>query len=228
MKIAQPLFPNDDGLADPVLLAALAGGDPYEIVAALGRARVFIALLAELESASTTDAGAKVEQESQMSLTWLIDRSVKALPIFSSIETISSWNPTVRPLGVESERAAIVALADGGVLVLDPGSSASVEIGVSALRSLALGYEYLPLSVDPVVAEAIVEALDASLGEGYQVAFSIESKTAGESGDLVIILLSPRPIPSEDQLSAFAERLAKDERILLRLEGELEIKLAVR
>lgn len=227
MRIAQPLFPNDDGLANLALVAAIAGGDRYEIVAALRTARVFVALLAELESASRTESGTKIEQESQMSLTWLVDGSVKALPIFSSIAAISSWNSSARPLGVEAERAAIVALADGGIAVLDPGSLAPYEIGVGALRSLALGYEYLPLSSDLEVAAAINEALDASLDEGHPVDFTIASRTVQDGADLVITLRSPRPIPSQEQLTAFADRLAKDERILLRLEGELEIKLAL-
>ncbi len=227
MRIAQPLFPNDDGLANPALVGAIAGGDRYEIVAALRTARVFVALLAELESASRTESGTKIEQESQMSLTWLVDGSVKALPIFSSIAAISSWNSSARPLGVEAERAAIVALADGGIAVLDPGSLVPYEIGVGPLRSLALGYEYLPLSSDLEVAAAINEALDVSLGEGHPVDFAIASRTV-DAADLVITLRSPRPIPSQEQLTAFADRLAKDERILLRLEGELEIKLALR
>lgn len=228
MRIAQPLFPNDDGLPDPDLLHALAGGDVYTIVAALRRTRVFVALLAELESASTTESGLKIEQESQMSLTWLISGSVKALPVFSSIAAITSWNPTARPLGVETQRAAIVALADGGVLVLDPGNPTSYEVGLGALRSLALGYEYLPLSADEEIARAVVEALDASLNEGHQVVFSTETQGQGERSDLVITLFSSLVRPSEEQLSAFAACLANDERILLRLEGELEVRLAVR
>ncbi|OIQ72925.1 hypothetical protein GALL_454440 [mine drainage metagenome] len=226
MRIAQPLFPNDDGLADSHLIAALSDGDRYQIVDALSRARVFVALLAELESASTTEAGVKIEQESAMSLTWLVDGSTKALPIFSSIATLTAWNPAARPLGVEAERAAIVALADGGIAVLDPGSQAPYEVGVIALRALALGYEYLPLSDDPEVAKAIAEALEVALGQGHLVEFTIEAKI--DSRDLVITLLSPRPIPAEEQLSNFATQLAADERILLRLEGELEIQFALR
>lgn len=228
MRIAQPLFPNDDGLANSGLLAALEGGDRYEIVAALSRSRVFVALLAELESASSTESGVKIEQESAMSLTWLVDGPVKALPIFSSIAAISAWNSSARPLGVEAGRAAIVALADGGIAVLDPGGRGSYEIGVGPLRALALGFDYLPLSVDQEVARSVVQALIQSLGEGHLVDFSIGAKTSGDPSDLVITLISPRPIPSEEQLSTFATHLANDDRILLRLEGELEIKLAIK
>lgn len=224
MKIAEPLFPNDDGLADPDLLAALAGGDRYEIVAALGTARVFVALLAELESASRTESGLKIEQESHMSLTWLTKGSAKALPIFTSVASISAWNPAARPLGVEAERAAIVALADGGVAVLDPGGANPHELGVAALRSLALGYPFLPLAKDLAVVTAVSEALASSLGADHGIEFGIGS----QSPDLIITLLSGAPIPTQAQLESFANQLASDDRIRLRLEGELEIKLAQR
>lgn len=219
MRIAEPLFPNDDGSADPLLLAALAGGDRYEIVAALGKARVFVALLAHPES------GVKIEQESEMSLAWLVDGSVKALPIFSSISAITAWNALARPLGVEAQRAAVVALDDGAIAVLDPASLATHEVGASALRSLALGYEYLPLSIDQDVARAIAEALTLSLGPGHGIQFSV---VGDFPSDLVITLLDPSPLPSQAKLTTFATHLAEDARIRLRLEAGLEIKIARR
>jgi hypothetical protein len=211
VRIAEPLFPNDDGFADPSLLAALTGDDRYAIVAALAKSRVFVALLTELESASI----------SQMSLAWLVGRSVKALPIFSSIAAITTWNPSARPLGVEAQRAAIVALADGGIAVLDPGSAISHEIGASALRSLALGYEYLPLAIDQDVAAAIDQALVACLGP--EIDFTVACEV-----DLEITLSCSGSIPSQEELSAFAAQLANDDRIRLRLETDLEIKIAGR
>jgi hypothetical protein len=221
VRIAEPLFPNDDGLADPSLQTALAGDDRFEIVAALVESRVFVALLAELESASVSLDGVKIEQESQMSLTWLVEGSVRALPIFSSIAAMTAWNPAARPLGVEAQRAAIVALAEGGIAVLDPGSAISREISASALRSLALGYEYLPLSIDEEVAAAVDQALSACLGQGI-------GYTLTDGADLEITLSCPGSIPSQEALSAFAARLAGDDRIRLRLESGLEIKIASR
>jgi hypothetical protein len=209
VRIAEPLFPNDDGLADPSLQAALAGDDRYEIVAALAQSRVFVALLAELESGDT----------SEMSLTWLVDGEVRALPIFSSIAAISAWNPAARPLGVEAQRAAVVALADGGIAVLDPGSAPSHEIGASALRSLALGYEYLPPASDPTVSQALADSIAATLAS-HVVEYSIVG-----GADLEISLFCQVPIPSQEQLSAFAAHLANNEQIRLRLETELQIKV---
>ena len=218
MRIAEPLFPNDDGLADPQLIAAMSGGDRYEIVRALAKARVFIALLAKLESAA-------IEQESEVSLAWLVDGSVKALPIFTSISALNLWNVVARPLGVEAQRAAVVALADGEIAVMDPGGKNPIEIGPSALRSLALGYEYVPISHDPEVRRAIEEALAGSLDGGQQIDFSV----AGDfPEDLVITLADPTPAPSHAQLTTLAQHLAEDARIRLRIEAGLQVKIATR
>ncbi len=218
MRIAEPLFPNDDGLADLQLIAAMRGGDRYEIVRALGKARVFIALLAILEGARSG-----IEQKSELSLAWLVHGSVKALPIFTSVAELNVWNVVARPLGVEAQRAAVVALADAEIAVIDPGSKNPLEIGTSALRSLALGYEYVPISLDPEVRRAIGEALAGSLDQGQQIDFSV----AGDfPADLVITLFDPTPAPDHAQLSTLARRLAEDSRIRLRLEAGLEVKIA--
>lgn len=232
MRIAEPLFPNDDGSADPQLIAAMSGGDRYEIVRALAKARVFIALLAKLESPAIETPGAKIrsadagiEQESEVSLAWLVDGSVKALPIFTSIAALNAWNVVARPLGVEAQRAAVVALADGEIAVMDPGGKHPIEIGPSALRSLALGYEYVPISVDPEVRRAIEEALEGSLDGGQKIDFSVFGDFPD---DFVITLAGPIPAPDHAQLSALARHLAEDARIRLRLEAGLQVKIATR
>lgn len=225
MRIAEPLFPNDAGLADPQLIAAMRGGDRYEIVRALARARVFIALLAALDSTAVESAHAGIETASEMSLAWLVHGSDKALPIFTSVAALNVWNVVARPLGVEAQRAAVVALTDAEIAVLDPGSKNPLEIGASALRSLALGYEYVPISLDPEVRRAIEEALAGSLDHGQQLDFSV----AGDfPADLVITLLDPTPAPDHAQLSTLAHHLAEDYRIRLRLEAGLEVKIATR
>ena len=225
MKIAEPLFPNDDGLADPELIAAMRGGDRYEIVRALATARVFIALLAKLESPAIQTPGAKIEHESEVSLAWLVDGPIRALPIFTSIAALSVWNAGARPLGVEAQRAAAVALSDGEIAVLDPGGNNPTEIGPSALRSLALSYEYLPIAFDVEVRRAIEEALATSLDEGQRTEFSVVSNFPEDS---VITLFDPTPSPTHAQLTALAHLLAADARIRLRLEAGLQVKIATR
>jgi len=225
VRIAEPLFPNDDGSADPQLIAAMNGGDRYEIVRALAKARVFIALLAKLESPAIEMPGAKIEQESEVSMAWLVNGPVKALPIFTSIAALNVWNVVARPLGIEAQRAAVVALADGEIAVMNPGGNNPIEIGPSALRSLALGYEYVPISVDPEVRRAIEEALEGSLDGGRQIDFSVFGDFPD---DLVITLADPIPAPNHAQLSALAHHLAEDARIRLRLEAGLEVKIATR
>jgi hypothetical protein len=210
----------------------MSGGDRYEIVRALAKARVFIALLAKLESPAIQTPGAKIrsadagiEQESEVSLAWLVKGPVKALPIFTSLAALNLWNGVARPLGVEAQRAAVVALADGEIAVMDPGGKSPIEIGPSALRALALGYEYVPISVDPEVWRAVEEALAESLDGGRQIDFSL---VGDFPEDLVITLADPIPAPDHAQLSALAHQLAEDARIRLRLEAGLQIKIAAR
>ncbi len=72
------------------------------------------------------------------------------------------------------------------------------------------------------------DALNASLEQGHQVEFRLETEPGSYPSDLVVTLVSPGPIPSEGQLSTFAAKLAGDDRIRLRLEAGIEVKLASR
>ncbi len=222
MRIPQPLFADDDGSPDPALIVALAGGNPYAIAAALAKARIFIALQADLDSASVMAAGVKIEQESHLSLTWLVADSARALPVFTSVDQLTAWNPLARPLGVESTRAAVVAASEGAVLIIGPGTSQVHEVSRSAVRAIALGYDHLPLWHDQVLLTALTDAVAAANADGAKLS-ALLSPHAGVDA-LLSIQLTAADV-TQAALTAFLEDFTSDDRVRSRLDLGLDVQV---
>ena len=78
----------DTGRPDSALLAALETSDVSVVRQALSAARVFVPVAARLVSADATGA----DKESDMALLLLDGTSGRALPVFSSVEALASWD----------------------------------------------------------------------------------------------------------------------------------------
>ena len=183
-------FAGDDGAADPHLqanLARFAAGSAtlYDVVVALAAARVLVPVLAELEACATTDAGLAVDKEASAGVVALRTPDGRtALPVFSSVATMTAWRPGARPVPAQSVRAAASALQEGWeLLVLDPGGPVTVVVPRPAVQALAAGADWAPATgagcVRPEVRAAVVAAVgaldhvvtaDAVPGTGAEVA----------------------------------------------------------
>lgn len=166
-SLPDPGFPGDDGAADPALAAALArpAGDPArepEVLAALARSRLLVAVTAVATAEETAAGGLRRDKATDMALVLLEGTDGRrALPVFSALATLAQWDPAARPVPVEAARAAQSALVEGAaVLVLDVAGPAPVQVGGPALRRLAEGDPLLPLYADPAVAAAVAALLD--------------------------------------------------------------------
>jgi len=114
-SLAEPAFPDDDGRIDP----SLDLGDEHTMLATIGTARVFVPVVAVLGERAT-DGSDKNSDMAAVLMTGADGRT--ALLAFSSIETMSRWNPTSRPVPVYGRDAARAAIADGAsALLLDVG-----------------------------------------------------------------------------------------------------------
>lgn len=223
MRIPQPLFADDDGSPDPALTVALAGGDPYVIAAALAKARIFVALQAGLDSASINLDGVKIEQESHLSLTWLMAGSARALPVFTSVAQLTAWNPLARPLGVESARAAAVAASEGAVLVIDPGAGQVHEVSRSAVRAIVLGYDHLPLWHDQILLTALADAVATANADGVKLT-AVLSQGNAEVDALLSVQIASAGV-TQAALAAFLDGFTSDERVRSRLDRGLEVEV---
>jgi hypothetical protein len=118
-SLAEPAFPDDDGLVDPRLAEAL--GNDEEVFAVYGDVRVFVPIVAVLGE-QATDASDKNADMAAVFMTGADGR--KALLTFSSVATLEAWNPVARPVPVWGREAALAAQDEGAsALLLDLGTA---------------------------------------------------------------------------------------------------------
>lgn len=161
------LFAGDDGSADPALAEALTNwqageGDLETVFARLAPTRVLVPVVAVLgETGESTLTGLKGDKEADMALVLLTGpNGQKALPVFTSLQSLHSWNPEARPVPVEARRAALSGVDEGcEVIVVDPAGPATAVLHRPAVWALAQGRDWVSSPRDPEVAGAISEAL---------------------------------------------------------------------
>ncbi|MDQ1672782.1 MAG: hypothetical protein QOC98_1344 [Frankiaceae bacterium] len=126
--------PPDDGAADPRLVAALATGDAGRIAAALVDTRLIVGVVAL--------PGEEHASEGDMALALLEAASgARALPAFSSLETLGRWRTDARPVPRPAQELASVALADAlDALVVDVAGPVPWTVRDDDLAALAAGY----------------------------------------------------------------------------------------
>ena len=116
--LAEPAFPDDDGLIDPRLAEVL--GDDSAVFAVYGEVRVFVPIVAILGE-TATDGSDKSADMAAVFMTGADGR--KALLTFSSVAALEAWNRVARPVPVWGREAAQAALDEGAAtLLLDLGT----------------------------------------------------------------------------------------------------------
>lgn len=150
-------FDGDDGLAAPALEKArqkLLSGEleEPEFVNSLRGLRLFVPVLATVAEEGQpvhTDAGQAGpvgDKQADIALVSITaNDGRRALPVFSSVETLTQWHPDARPVAAETERAALAALGeDADLLVLDPGAELTFVIRRPAVYALAQDKDWVP------------------------------------------------------------------------------------
>jgi hypothetical protein len=205
---------GDDGSADPRLIEAMqrfrAGdlGMP-EVVAALGDARLLVPLIAERGDEGIGVHGQLVDKTQELALVTVAGPDGRAvLPVFSSVDTLRTWNPAARPIPVTAPRAALAAAADGlGAIVLDPGSPTEFAVRRTAFEALATGAPFTPCFTDERV---LAEFLEASEEEVAVQALQLASGDPGArlAGPELLVRLTLAPGLDAAALDAVLSRLA--------------------
>lgn len=211
--IPEPLFPGDDGLADPAVLAALEASD-QELVQALKGTRLYVAVIAQLLS---TDAEGK-EKESEMALAIVQQGSHSLLPVFTNIAALSRWRSDARPVQVLAEAAGLQTLTDDMAgLLIDQVRTLTGP----ALRALVFDFQLLPVAQDPIVEQALEAAI--ALHDEIVTAWMEPS----EDVDAVVNLLIPT-MYSDDAArvaGAVASWLAADPNVRLRTSKGFDVQV---
>jgi hypothetical protein len=207
----------DTGATDPRLARALSAYDGTaashaELMAALVGARVYAAITATA-TAEHVDGGTGLRAESSAEMAVVLVAApdgARALPVFSSTESLEQWRSDVRPVALTGPEAAQAGLDEGAVALLVEG-----RITVTELPDLAAGWVPVPgsglatrvgdvaLRPPSEVPEALVAALRTAL-EGER----LRSARLLEGPDGLVVGVAPSQELGPAELAALAQRVA--------------------
>ncbi|AZS70891.1 hypothetical protein DDE74_08000 [Streptomyces lydicus] len=225
-NIPDPGFADDDGSADPAVAAALAAYDrdrsaEPQLLSALAGARVLVPVVAVLGDVETGPDGLRREKSSDMAVPTLqAPDGRRALPAFTSTETLRRWRADARPVAVPLPQALLAASHEkADTVVVDLAGPVTYQLTGPALRALAEGRTSADPLADPAVTDALRSLLDAE--PGVLVARLAPS---GETDATLALGLAP-DAPTAEVAQRLARALATDEVLRARLVRGLDLAL---
>lgn len=160
-------FADDDGAVQPAMAAALDLQDPGKrqkaLVVALVSGRVFVPVRPHAHPGDSDGETAEHEAHNpdQVALTEAGELTVpapgdlRAMPVFSSAESLAQFDPAARPVPLLGRNAAAQSLLHTGLLALDCHDF----FGRSAVLAIASGESWLTPWDDPQVRESLERSL---------------------------------------------------------------------
>lgn len=214
-------FAGDGGEADAALVRALTTGGESAVMRHLAAARLFVPVRAVATETGEGAHGQVADTEADMAVVLLKHPDGRtALPVFSSIADLATFDPSVRPVAVEAPRAAQAAVNErADLMVLDCASEQAFEVRGSMVWALAQQRQWLPAEEDPFVASAIERICAA-----YPAVQEHSLSPGVPDGQGVLqIRLTLMPGLTEDQVqqlvTEMAEELAADGELRARIDG---------
>lgn len=225
---------GDDGSADPALRSALeafarGSGDAVAIVDAYRSARLLIPLLAEKGEEGVGPTGLTVDKTQELSIvTVAAPDGRRILPVFTSVETLTAWDPAARPVPADGIRTALAAASDDtDLIVIDPTSVTEHVLRRPAVWAIAQGHRWEPSYLSPDVVSGLHESIGAELAV---IDLSVEAgdPSGRLRGPELIVRLELIAGLEQAELDAVTSRLAArwaaDDRIAV-LVDSLAVKL---
>lgn len=159
---------GDDGSADAALIAALNGfragtARPEDVVEAFRSARLLIPLLAHAGEIGTAPDGHLVDKTQELSIvTVAAPDGRRVLPAFTSVATMSAWDPQARPVPAAGPRVALAAASEQTeLIVIDPTAPTEFVLRRPAVYALATGEPWAAPHSLPGIRHAFERALEA-------------------------------------------------------------------
>ncbi|UQA96415.1 SseB family protein [Streptomyces halobius] len=144
----------------------------------------------------------------------------RALPAFTSMETLQRWRPDARPVAVPLRQALLAASHEqADTVVLDLAGPVTYQLTGAALRALAEGRE----SADPLNDPAVTDALRALLAA--EPAVRIAHLAPSDETDATLALGLVPDAPTAEVAQRLAQALAADEALRARLVRGLDLAL---
>ncbi|MER8087569.1 SseB family protein [Streptomyces sp. NPDC058316] len=223
-NIPDPGYSDDDGTASPALTAALAAWSEDRkaigpVLEALKGARLLVPVVAVLGEVEEDEKGLRREKTSDMAVPTLQAGDRRALPAFTSTDSLARWDPQARPVAVPLHQALQAAAHEkADTVVLDLAGPVAFELTGSALLALAEGRTSADPLDDPAVTSAVRQAVAA------EPAVLRAHLGPGRADGTLALVLAPDVDPA-DAARRVAERLADDEVLRARLVRGLDLAL---
>ncbi|MFB6713254.1 MULTISPECIES: SseB family protein [unclassified Streptomyces] len=223
-NIPDPGYSDDDGTASPALTAALAAWSEDRkavgpVLEALKGARLLVPVVAVLGEVEEDEKGLRREKTSDMAVPTLQAGDRRALPAFTSTDSLARWDPQARPVAVPLHQALQAAAHEkADTVVLDLAGPVAFELTGSALLALAEGRTSADPLDDPAVTSAVRQAVAA------EPAVLRAHLGPGRADGTLALVLAPDVDPA-DAARRVAERLAADEVLRARLVRGLDLAL---
>ena len=154
-------FDGDTGEADAALASALAHpGDETSLMAAFSGARLLVPIVAEPVSLEESGGLVAEKQTDMAAVTLVAPDGQRALPVFTSLQSLAGWDAAARPVPVTAARAAQAAVSERcDVIVIDVAGPATVTLRPSMVWALAQQRDWVPAHEDPAVARSVAAAV---------------------------------------------------------------------
>jgi hypothetical protein len=175
------------------------------VVTTLLASRLLIPVIAVLDSTSeATVSGLHAGKDSHLATPIIAGAGGRrGLPAFTSVAALSAWRADARPVPTVTVEVARAALQeDLDAVVIDVSGPVSFTVPRAALEAVAMERAWVPAEADPVVRQAVGEALIGLAG-----LTAIELGPDPEGGDLQLVLVLTEGTEPMSALRTAAERL---------------------
>jgi hypothetical protein len=173
----------DRGQADPRVTEAIDAYDrgqliEHSMLAVLSESRVLVPIVA-------VAADGETEKQTDMAVPKLVGRDGReAMMAYTSVDTMSRWDPAARPVPMPLRQACEAALSENCVLVLDIGGPVQIVIDGTRLAAIAVGEPIPPAHEDPdvrEVVESVAPLVALTPEEGKDVVIEIRASSPDEA-----------------------------------------------
>jgi hypothetical protein len=197
-------FSNDDGQAPPKLVQTIAFFRAGEVgaeavVDQIRVSRLLVPLLANLGESEDGAHGLKVDKSADLSIVTVKSPDDQdSLVVFSSVQAMTAWNKSSRPVPTDAIRVCLAAASQMSTrVVLDPGSDTEFVLRRPVIAKIAQSLAWIPPERNPEVLATIKDSISQEpLVLGFEAATADpESRLVG--AELKISLqLQPKAEPA--------------------------------
>lgn len=242
-----PSFRHDDGSASKDVTAALADfaagyGTEHAVMTALAGSRLLVPVVAvladQLEPAPRRASWAepagqaglaaprpaiRAEKASEMAMPTLIGADGRrAVPAFTSLESMSRWQSDARPVPVTALAVWQSACADSCAVVIDVAGPVPFAVEGSRLATLARGEPAPQPFADPDVRDIVAAVLSSQLDVA---SFELQPDDGGHDLAIVLVLTPEATADGARDVAQLGAEVA--DAVMARLGGRLKRGVAI-